>query len=256
MTTTSDVAEPRSATTGEPVSVVARRTRLGMWLIIVSDAAGVVALLIAYAYLWSLNVDDGWAPPNNSFADPLPFWLITAGAAVSVLLLWWGLRALREGDTSRMVLAAGLAALVMLVTFIGQIVQLSTFPFGPSDGAYASATFWLCIGSAFHLSLVLTLLIAVWGRTRAGLISPVNPSHAHAVAMYSTWAAIAILLGALFATTMTTSPNNSSPPMGDFQRPAAAAANGAASPSAAPSAAASSSAAPSPAASASASAGS
>ena len=96
-------------------------------------------------------------------------------------------------------------------------MQLSTFPFGPSDGAYASATFWLCIGSAFHLSLVLFLLMAVVGRTRAGLISPDNPSHAHLVAMYSTWAAIAIFLGALFATTMTTSPNTNSPAMGEFQ---------------------------------------
>jgi heme/copper-type cytochrome/quinol oxidase subunit 3 len=245
MTTTPDVAEPRSATTGEPVSVVARRNRLGIWLVIVSDAAGVVALLIAYAYLWSLNVNNGWAPPNDTFADPLPFWLVTAGAAGSVLLLWWGLRALRAGDQRRMVLAAGLATLLMLVTFVGQIVQLSTFPFGPSDGAYASATFWLCIGAAFHLSLVLTLLIAVWGRTRAGLISPANPSHAHLVAMYATWAAIAIFLGALFATTMTSSPNNSSPPMGDFQQPAASsapAASGGPGPSAAPSPAAAASA--------------
>jgi heme/copper-type cytochrome/quinol oxidase subunit 3 len=234
MTTTPNLVEPRSATTGEPVSVVARRNRLGMWLIIVSDAAGVVALLIAYAYLWSLNVNGAWAPPNDSFADPLPFLLVAAGAVGSVLLLWWGLRGLQAGDSRRMVAAAGLAALLMLVTFVGQIVQLSTFPFGPSDGAYASATFWLCIGAAFHLSLVLTLLVAVWGRTRAGLISPANPSHARLVAMYATWAAVAIVLGALVATTMTTSPNTGSPPVGDFQQPAASAA-----PSAVPSASAS-----------------
>ena len=229
MTVTPDTTEPRSATTGERVSVVARRNRLGIWLVIVSDAAGVVALLIAYSYLWSLNVNNGWAPPKDAFADPLPFWLITAGAAASVLVLWWGVRSLRSGAPGRMVLAAGLAAVLMLVTFVGQIVQLSTFPFDASDGAYASATFWLCIGAAFHLSLVLTLLIAVWGRTRAGLISTANPSHAHLVAMYATWAAIAIFLGALFATTMTTTPNTNSPPMGDFQQSAPSAAPSAAS---------------------------
>lgn len=222
MTATPDTAgmtEPRSATTGEPVSVVERRNRLGIWLCIISDVTGTVALLIAYAYLWSLNVNSAWAPPNDAFADPIPFWLITLGAVASVLLLWWGVRGLRAGNRGRMIAAASLATLLLLVTFVGQIVQLSTFPFGPSDGAYASATFWLCLSAAFHLFMVLTLTLGVLGRTRAGLISPANPYHAHLVAMYATWAAIAIALGALFATTMEESPNTDSPPVGQFQQP-------------------------------------
>ena len=213
----------RSATTGEPVAVVARRNRIGLWLLIVSDAGGTLALLISYAYLWSLNVNGSWAPPKNAWADPLWFWLVTLGSVVVVALLWWGVRGLRAGQPGRMKVAGVLALLVALVTFIGQIVQLSTFPFGPSDGAYASATFWLCISAALHLSLVLTLVFGVVGRTHAGLISPENPSHARLVTMYATWVAIPIFLGALFATTMTTSPNTQSPPMGSFQQPAATA---------------------------------
>lgn len=215
---------PLSPTTGEPVTVVERRNRLGIWLCIVSDITGTVALLVAYAYLWSLNVGGGWAPPKDAFADPLPFWLIVLGSVLVVLLLWWGVKGIKAGNPGRLLAASGLALLIALVTFIGQIVQLSTFPFGPSDGAYASATFWLCIGAAFHLALVITLVLAVVGRTRAGLITPANPYHAHLVAMYTTWVAIAIFLGALFATTMEQSPNTSSPPFGEFvQRPAASA---------------------------------
>ena len=67
--------------------------------------------------------------------------------------------------------------------------------------------------------MVLTLAVGVLGRTQAGLISPANPYHAHLVAMYATWAAIAIVLGALFATTMEESPNTDSPPVGQFQQP-------------------------------------
>ena len=224
---------PLSPTTGESVAVVARRNRLGIWLCIVSDAGGTLALLISYIYLWSLNVNDAWAPPKNAWASPVPFWLITIGSVLTAVLLWWGIRGLREGSRSKMLAAASLALLIVLASFIGQIVQLSTFPFGPSDGAYASATFWLCIAAALHLSLVLTLVIAVVGRTRAGLISPANPYHARLVAMYATWAAIAIFLGALFATTMTTSPNVSSPTMGQFQQSAP---SSSASPSASPAA--------------------
>ena len=212
--------EPRSATTGELVSVVARRNRLGVWLCIVSDVTGTVALLIAYAYLWSLNVNSAWAPPKDDFADPIPFWLIALGAVLAAVLMWWGVRGLRAGNRGRMIAAAALSTLLVLGTLVGQVVQLSTFPFGPSDGAYASATFWLCLSAAFHLFMVLTLALGVLGRTRAGLISPANPSHAHLVAMYTTWAAVAIVLGALFATTMEASPNTDSPPVGQFQQPA------------------------------------
>ena len=215
---------PLSPTTGEAVTVVERRNRLGIWLCIVSDITGTVALLVAYAYLWSLNVGGGWAPPKDAFADPLPFWLIVLGSVLVVLLMWWGVKGVTSGNRGRLVAASGLALLIALITFIGQIVQLSTFPFGPSDGAYASATFWLCIGAAFHLAMVMFLLVAVFGRSRAGLITPANPYHAHLVAMYTTWVAIAIFLGALFATTMEQSPHTSSPPFGEFvQQPAASA---------------------------------
>lgn len=132
---------------------------------------------------------------------------------------------------------AAIASLLVVATFVLQIVQMSTFPFGADDGAYASATFWLCIGAALHLGIVMVLAMGVLGRTRAGLISPENPSQAKFVAMYATWAAIAIFLGALFASTMTTSPNTSSPVFGEFQKPApsSSAAPSSASPAASPS---------------------
>jgi heme/copper-type cytochrome/quinol oxidase subunit 3 len=211
------VTEPLYPTTGEPVSINARRNHMGIWLCIVSDITGTVALLVAYSYLWSLNVNNAWAPPNDAWAPPMPFWLIVLGAAVATALMWWGLRLIDQGNRRGLMLAASLSMLIILITFIGQIVQLSTFPFGPSNGAYASATFWLCIGSAIHLSLVLFLTQAIMGRTRAGRITPGNSSHVRLVAMYMTWAAIAILLGAMFATVMTTSPNTNSPTFGTFQ---------------------------------------
>lgn len=217
MMTTGEVV--RSATTGEPAQVVQRRNRVGVWLCIVSDITGTVALLIAYAYLWSLNVNDAWAPPNDTFADPLLFWVITAGSILAALLLWAGYRATARGGHGLPWLV--LALLVTLAAFVLQIVQLSTFPFDTGDGAYASATFWLCIGAAYHLVMVLTLAFGVVGRTKTGVINQGNPFHTRLVAMYATWAAIAVLLGALFATTMTTSPNSKFPPMGQFEQPAA-----------------------------------
>jgi len=215
-TTASSQKIPRSATTGEPVTTTARRNRMGIWLCIVSDATGTVALLISYVYLWSLNVNSGWAPPKDRFAADLPFWLIVAGVVLAAATMWLGVRGMAKGRRWQLILASVFSSMILLVTCVGQIVQLSTFPFAITDGAYASATFWLGIATAIHLSVVLFLTIAIFNRTRAGLFTQSNHSHVRLVAMWMTWVCVAALLGALVTTTMKVSPNTNSPTFGTF----------------------------------------
>ena len=207
---------PLDPTTGEPVAVNARRNRLGVWLCIVSDCAGSIALLIAYSYLWSLNVNNAWAPPKNTWASDLPFWLIVLGTVLATIAMWWGYKGLVKGHKDRMIVGATLATLIILVTFIGQIVQLSTFPFDIQDGAYASSVFWLCIGAAIHLSLVLFFTMAIVFRTKADRITTDNPYHARLVSMWMTYVCIIIAIGALFTLVMKDSPNNAAPTFGVF----------------------------------------
>lgn len=216
MSATTSQQVPRSATTGEPVTTTARRNRLGIWLCIISDATGTVALLISYVYLWSLNVNSAWAPPKDSFAPDLPFWLIVLGVVLAAASMWWGVRGIAKGHRGRLILASGLASVIVLVTFVGQIVQLSTFPFDIGDGAYASATFWLALATAIHLSVVLFLTMAIVNRTRAGLFTKDDHAHVRLVAMWMTWVCVAALLGALVTTTMKVSPNTDSPAFGTF----------------------------------------
>lgn len=210
---------PLYPTTGEPVAVNARRNRLGVWLCIVSDCAGSIALLIAYSYLWSLNVNNAWAPPKDTFAPDLPFWLIVLGAVLATIAMWWGYKGLVRGHRDRMITGAALATLIVLITFIGQIVQLSTFPFDIQDGSYASATFWLCIGAAIHLLLVLFFTMAITFRTKAGRVTPDNPYHARLVSMWMTYVCIIIAIGALFTLVMKESPNSNAPTFGTFTTP-------------------------------------
>lgn len=216
MSSMTSSTQPLYPTTGEPVSVNARRNRLGLWLCIASDAAGTISLLIAYSYLWSLNVNSAWAPPHKAWASDLPFWLITLGIAIAAFLMWWGYRGLKAGHMGRWYAGATLSSLIVLVTFVGQIVQLSTFPFSIDEGAYATATFWLAIGAAIHLALVLFIAPAMIMRTRAGRITPDNPSHARFVAMWMTWVTIAIMAGAIFTLVMKESPNTNAPQFGSF----------------------------------------
>jgi len=207
---------PLYPTTGEPVAVNARRNRLGVWLCIVSDCAGSIALLIAYSYLWSLNVNNAWAPPKNAWAPDAPFWLIVLGIVLATIAMWWGYKGLVKGHKDRMIIGATLATLITLVTFIGQIVQLSTFPFDIQDGAYASSVFWLAIGAAIHLFLVLFLTMAMIFRTQSDRITSDNPYHARLVSMWMTYVCIIIAIGALFTLVMKESPNTDAPTFGTF----------------------------------------
>lgn len=205
-----------SPTTGEPVAVVARRNRLGIWLCIVSDAAGTVSLLIAYAYLWSLNVNDSWAPKRGNWAPDGLFWAIVLGMVVACGLLWWGVRGLFAGRRSRLLIAANVASLLLLAMFVVQIWQLATFPFDLRESAYTSTTFWLALSNAIHLSLGSLLVLAVANRTRVGRIAPDNPSQSRLVAMWITWLCVAAFLGATFTTLMKESPNTEPPAFQSF----------------------------------------
>jgi len=215
-----EISEPLSPTTGEPVSTTGRRNRLGVWLIIASCTTGTVSLLIAYSYLWSLNVNNAWAPTAGSanWAADWPFWAITLGMIVGTLLIWRGYGALKKGDVGAMKVTALLSTLILLACFIGQIFQIATFPFGPQDGAYASATLWLALANCIWLSLAFFFTQALFNRARRGRLTPDNPSHAQLVAMFLTYLCVAALLSAVFTLVMKDSPNTNSPTFGTFQQ--------------------------------------
>lgn len=208
-----------SPTTGESVEVTGRRERIAMWLIIISCSTGTVSLLISYIYLWSLNVNNAWAPTAGqaNWAPDWPFWAILAGMVVATLLMWRGHRGMVAGKPGALKSASIVATLILIVCFVGQILQVATFPFGPQDGAYASATLWLALANCIWLGLAFFLTSAIFNRTRAGRITPDNASHARLVAMFLTYLCVAALLGALFATLMKDSPNANSPAFGTFQ---------------------------------------
>lgn len=218
--TATDTGRTLSPTTGESVEVTGSRDKLGVWMIIVSCTTGTIALLVSYAYLWSLNVNNAWAPTAGSanWAPVWPFWVIFTAMFIATLIMWNGYRALRGGNVGSMKSAALLSSLLLLGAFVGQIFQIGSFPFGPADGAYASATLWLAIANGIWLFLSVFLATAIFNRTRAGRVTPENPNHARLVAMFLTYLCVAAFLGCVFTTVMQDSPNTQSPPFGTFNQ--------------------------------------
>jgi heme/copper-type cytochrome/quinol oxidase subunit 3 len=219
-----------SPTTGEPVAVVARRNRLGLIFLIVADFSGTIALIISYCYLWSLNVNNGWAPNQQTFGNndllksrsPLPwaadwpFWAILVLVVVSTLILWLGIRSLRSDHRGGLVAASAIALVVIIGAIVLQWWQITTFPFGPGNGSYASAVFLLTASTLAHLLLIAFLLLAITNRTRAGLVSTENPFQAKLVGYWMVWVCASILLGALCTTFLKASPNTTPANFGEF----------------------------------------
>jgi heme/copper-type cytochrome/quinol oxidase subunit 3 len=189
-----------------------------------------MALIVSYCYLWSLNVNNGWAPNQQTFGNndllksrsPLPwaadwpFWTILALTVVATVLLWVGIRSLRAEHRGGLVVMSALALIVSIVTLILQWWQITTFPFGPGNGAYASAVFLLAGAGIAHILLVIFLLLAVTNRTRAGLISADNPFQAKLVGYWMIWVCASLLLGCLCTTFLKVSPNTTPLQFGTF----------------------------------------
>ena len=219
-----------SPTTGEAVSVVARRNRLGLIFLVVADFSGTLALIISYCYLWSLNVNNGWAPNEQTFGNndllksrsPLPwaadwpFWTILVLAVIATVILWIGIRSLRSDHRGGLIVASVVSLIVMIGAVVLQWWQITTFPFGPGNGAYASAVFLLTASTLVHLLLVAFLLLAITNRTRAGLVSVGNPFQAKLVGYWMVWVCASILLGALCTTFLKASPNTTPANFGEF----------------------------------------
>lgn len=218
-------------TTGEPMDVVARRNRVGLLFLIAMDVSGTLALLVSYSYLWSLNVNGGWAPNNIvvddqglpksrtalPWAADWPFWAIFAAVLVSTLLFWFGFVGLKNGNKGRFVASGIVSMLIVIAAFIGQIIQMKSFPFGPDNGGYASATWLLCLANVFHLGILLFLLLALINRTRRGLITTDNRWQARLIGYWVIWLTIACLIGVICTTFMKDSSNTNPPVFGTFQ---------------------------------------
>ena len=227
---------PVSPTTGEPISTIARRGRVGLWFMIVADVAGTIALVVSYTYLWSLNVNGSWAPPGAtltasqtntslpskppvaSFAAEWPFWGIFLVVVAATVLMWIGYRSARRGSHPGLIAGAGLSFLVTIAAMIFQWIQISTFPFDAGDGAYASAVLLLCASNIFHLFLLLFIGLGIFMRARKGLINKTNWYQAQAASYYMTWVCIAFIIGAILTTFLVESPNTDPAIFGTFKQ--------------------------------------
>ena len=227
-----ETQQPLYPTTGEPISTIARRAKAGLWTLIVLDVSGTLALIISYTYLWSLNVNDGWAPPgadltydqtnalpaksDATFAVEWPFWAILGIVILATLAMWFGYKEIKRGNHAGLIIGTGLALVITIAGLVAQWIQITTFPFGSGNGAYASAVLLLCASNIFHFGMLTFLLLGIFNRARKGLINRAVHFQAQLMSYWMVWICIAFLLGAICTTFFVESPNTDPAIFGSF----------------------------------------
>jgi heme/copper-type cytochrome/quinol oxidase subunit 3 len=190
----------------EDVDVVGSRSRVGVILVIVADAAFVTSLVFTYFYLRGLNTEGAWLPKGSPTAAIWVSWVLAAGLVASAAVYRWAHQGIRAGQSSQLVVGAAVAVVLVLATTVGQIVQIATFPFRVDSGSYASSVFALAGANLFHLLITLFLGIGLWNRARLGKYTAESNWQVRMVGIWWTWIAVAATVSA-FTTSFIASPH-------------------------------------------------
>ena len=178
--------------------VVGDRDRLGVMLLIVADMAFVFSLSFSYLYLRGLNTNDAWLTEETTVASQSSIWGITALIVFAALSFNWGLRGIKAGNNSRLLLGSLIAFLTSLISLGWQFWQFNSSPyFVPATSGYTSMLIALAVGNMIHLILTSFVSFGIWNRTRMNLFSKTNHWHVKIVGVWFAWIAVSTVITSL-----------------------------------------------------------
>ncbi|HEX6122369.1 MAG TPA: cytochrome c oxidase subunit 3 [Ktedonobacterales bacterium] len=175
--------------TVEDQAVHDRKMRFGMIFYILTDVVLAIFLTAAYPFLRTLNNVQGWFPYHFQL-DFSSGNMITIALIVSAVLYFIGYRALKAGSQGLFRGAIVLAALLMIGSFIAQIMQMGKFPFAASDGSFASTFVVLSGYHAYHLAFGTIFGLGVGIRALRGRYSSGNTLGVQLIGYYWYWAVL------------------------------------------------------------------
>lgn len=188
--------------------VVGDRDRLGVMLLIVADIAFVFSLSFSYLYLRGLNTNSAWLTEETTIASQSSIWSITALILFAGLCFNWGLRGIKDGNNSRLLLGSLMAWVSSLLGLVWQFWQFNSAPyFVPATSGYTSMLIALAVGNMIHLILTTFVGLGIWNRTRLGLFTKSHHWHVRIVGIWFAWICISTVLTSLL-TLLVNAPGN------------------------------------------------
>lgn len=199
------VGPPVHVTHHEDMSIVGRRWRTGVILLIVADASFVASLLFSYLYLRGLNTEHAWIAKNDPTAASWPSWALATGLLLAAGAVYAAERGIGAADRGRLRRGMELALLLVVACLVGQVAQIQGFPFALTSSAYGSTMVLIAAANLFHLVLTLFIGTGVWNRSRLGSYTAAEHWQVQLTRIWFVWVAFASLATAL-TTSFVTSP--------------------------------------------------
>jgi len=190
---------------------VGRRDRLGVILLIVADIAFVGSLIFTYLYLRFLNTEGAWLPEGMTPAPSTSTWLVVICLLIGLFTITWGVRGMKGGHKSQLVIGAGIALLASIVAAVLQFHQIASYDFPLNDkgyfaGTYSSSIVTLAGANAFHLILTIVITLGIFNRARMGKYTDPASWQPRIAVYWWLWIVISAVLVGLMTTYVVSSP--------------------------------------------------
>jgi cytochrome c oxidase subunit I+III len=146
-----------------------------MIVLLLVDGSVLACLVFTHGFLWLVNGDAAWPPPETPLPHLVFPLLSAAGFVASAALLWLGDRMLRHGRRWAMA-GAVLGALPLFLLGLGADAYAWWIAEGirPSSNSFAASVYANLFWQAVHAAVVLIMTLYLLARTLAGLVDPLR----------------------------------------------------------------------------------
>jgi heme/copper-type cytochrome/quinol oxidase subunit 3 len=146
------------------------RARVGVFLLILSDAGFVMAMYASQTYLAILNMNGSFRLPNEIPSIGTGF-LLGLLPLVSAAVYGWGWLRLRAGSLSQYRTAVIVAWVIVLVALVAQVIALFSLRYATPIHGYASMVTVLTAYHGVHLLVTALIGFLLIGRATRGRIA-------------------------------------------------------------------------------------
>ena len=166
------------------------KVRLGMRFYVITDIIFVLFLFVTYIWLRAYNTGGGLFPDGTKLPDANLSNINMGLVVLSAICYFVGYLGIRRGRQGLLRIGMLLALLLMIASFVCQIIFMGHLPFVTIDGSFASSFILLSGYHVYHMILALFMGLGLTHRAFRGRYSQDRMLGVVTVGYYWYWTAL------------------------------------------------------------------